>query len=157
MKMKNLNQKGITLIELLAVLTIFSVIIGVLYSVFSNGLHYSTSSKDTVLIQQEANYLLTLLKKQHEKGMDYTVKIEDNETFTILEGESVVINESDSDFLYYICEPDPMDDQSCNEPYAADFLKQIHPLNDPFYIKLILKSKKDHKLQFEVQTILSRL
>ena len=156
MKIK-LNQKGITLIELLAVLTILGIIIGVLYSVFINGLNYSTSSKDTVLIQQEANYLLTVLKKQHEKGKDYTVKIEGNETFIILEGVTEVIRESDSDFLYYICEPDPEDDQSCKEPYAANFIKQIHPLNNPFHIKLILKSKKDHNLQFEVQTILSRL
>ncbi len=87
MKMKNHHQKGITLIELLAVLTILGIIIGVLYSVFINGLNYSTSSKDTVLIQQEANYLLTLLKKQHEKDVPYTVKIKkDNPSKVIIEG-----------------------------------------------------------------------
>ncbi|MBB6445854.1 PilW family protein [Bacillus benzoevorans] len=157
MKMKNLNQKGITLIELLAVLTIFSIIAGVLYSVFMNGLNYSTKAKDTVLIQQEANYLLNLLKKQHEKDRDYTVKIENNETFMILEGETVVISENDSDFLYFICDLDNQGENSCEKPYAANFSKQINPLKEPFRMKLMLKSKKDHNLQFEVETILSRL
>ncbi len=60
------NQAGITLIEVLATITILSIVSVIIYSVFSNGLRYSSQAEETVLIQQEANYLLTLLKEQHE-------------------------------------------------------------------------------------------
>ena len=69
------NQSGITLIEVLATLTILSLLLGIIYSVFFNGLQYSSKAKNTVSIQQEANYLLTLLKEQHEKVNSYTVSV----------------------------------------------------------------------------------
>lgn len=151
------KQKGMTLIELLAVLTILAIILVLLYSVFLNGLHYSTKAKDTVLIQQEANYLLNLLKKQHEEGQIYTVKVENNETFIIMEGVTEVIKESHSDFLYYICDLDNTNENSCRESYPVSFSKHINPLQDHFRLKLMLKNKKNHDLIFEVETILSRL
>jgi len=157
MKNNRNKQKGMTLIELLAVLTILAIIIVLLYSVFANGLNYSTKAKDTVLIQQEANNLLNLLKKQHEKEQTYTVKVENNETFIIMEGVTEVIKESNSDYLYYICDLDDTNGNSCKESYPENFSKQINPLQDHFRLKLILKSKKNHDLKFEVETILSRL
>ena len=57
------NQSGITLIEVLATITILSIVSVIIYNVFSNGLRYSSQAEDTVLIQQEANYLLTAIKK----------------------------------------------------------------------------------------------
>ena len=60
------SQTGITLIEVLATLTILSILLGGIYSVFFNGLRYSSQAEDTVLIQQEANYVLTMLKEQYQ-------------------------------------------------------------------------------------------
>lgn len=156
MKIKNPNQKGITLIELLAVLTILGIIIGVLYSVFINGLNYSTSSKDTVLIQQEANYLLTLLKKQHEKDVPYIVKIKkDNLSEVIIEGAESV-NVENSSFEYSISDLGKKT-VPCEDPEQYLFCKKIDPLDEDFHIKIKVTNKKDSKVNFEVQTILSRL
>ena len=78
------NQSGITLIEVLATITILSIVSVIIYNVFSNGLHYSSQAKDTVLIQQEANYLLTVLKEQHENEDSYTVTVDkDQQKVTI--------------------------------------------------------------------------
>lgn len=156
MRMKNLNQKGITLIELLAVLTILGIVLGILYNVFINGLHYSTSSKDTVLIQQEANYLLTLLKKQHEKDVPYTVKIrKDNRSEVIIEGAELV-NIENSSFEYSISDLGKSS-VPCEDHEQYLFCKKVDPLNENFQLKIKVTSKKNSKMNFEVQTILSRL
>ena len=69
------NQRGVTLIEVLATLTIMSLFGGIVYGVFINGMNYSSKAKDTVSIQQEANYVLTILKEMQEKKDSYTVSV----------------------------------------------------------------------------------
>ena len=72
------NQSGLTLIEVLATIAILSIVTVMIYSVFSTGLHQYSQAKETVLIQQEANYLLTILKERHENDDSYTITVDES-------------------------------------------------------------------------------
>lgn len=163
------NQAGLTLIEVLATLTILSIVSVVIYNVFSNGLRYSSQAEDTVLIQQEANYLLTLLKEQHENSDFYTVTIDkEGQTFIINEGLTNEINVTNTNYYYYqICEMDETGPKVCSEKGVSSFVKTIHPkvtnnqvngdIYGNFYLKINLTSKTNPNLTYEIKTILSRL
>ncbi len=150
------NQAGITLIELLATLTILSFLLGIIYSVFSNGLQYSSKAKNTVSIQQEANYLLTVLKEQHEKVNSYTVTVNNDH-------KKVVINNSNNEtftidnpnFFYKMCKYNPST-SNCEKPIEGNFEETIDSKNR-FPIKIIIESSTNDDLTYEVKTILSRL
>ncbi len=130
------NETGLTLIEVLATLTILSIVSVIIYNVFSNGLRYSSQAEDTVLIQQEANYLLTLLKEQHENAAnDYTVTVENNQNTVILnKGRTNDMDVTNSQYLYQICDID--DAKSCDEQNAADHTLTKTPSNERFHVKL---------------------
>lgn len=152
------NQAGITLIEVLAALTILSIVTVIIYNVFSNGLRYSSQAEDTVLIQEETNYLLTLLKEQHENAAnDYTVTVENNQNTIILnKGRSNEMNATNSQYLYQICDMDDTS-QSCDQQNATDHTITITPSNERFYLKIILTNKNTPDITYKIQTILSRL
>jgi type II secretory pathway pseudopilin PulG len=142
------NQVGITLIEVLATLTILSFLMVIVYNVFFNGLNYSSQAKDTVSIQQEANYLLTLLKELHENEDFYTVTVEeDHQTVTINE-----ISVNNPQFLYQVCNLN--DPSPCNE---QNTIVIENPAKESFYVRIVLTSKNNPDLTYEVKTILSRL
>lgn len=151
------NQSGITLIEVLATITILSIVSIIIYNVFFNGLQYSSQAKDTVSIQQEANYLLTILKEQHENAENnYTVTVE-NEQKTIIINKNLPteIDATNPQYLYQICD---MDDttKSCDEQNATD-LTITKTTKNNFYVKITLINKNNPNLTYEIKTILSRL
>lgn len=152
------NEAGLTLIEVLATITILSIVSVIIYNVFTSGLRYSSKAEETVLIQQEANYLLTLLKEQHENAAtDYTVTVENNQSTVILnKGRSNETDVTNSQYLYQICDLDDSQ-SSCDEQNAADHTIKKTPSNERLHIKIILTNKNDPGITYEIQTILSRL
>ena len=57
------NERGITLVELLAVLAIGGIIIALLTSVFINGKKASDRGATNQMLQQEANYIMETIRK----------------------------------------------------------------------------------------------
>ncbi len=151
------NETGLTLIEVLATITILSIVSVVIYNVFTSGLRYSSKAEETTLIQQEANYLLTLLKEQHEKTTNYyTITVENNHNIAILNKDrSNEIDVTNSQYLYQICDLD--DTKSCDEQNATDHTITKTPINERFHVKIILINKSNPDNKYEIQTILSRL
>lgn len=68
------NQKGLTLIELLAALSLFSVVILISSTVMINALTSEAKVSDASTLQQETNFLINDLRKQYD----------DNETILCL-------------------------------------------------------------------------
>ena len=62
------NETGITLIEVLATLTITAIIGSVVYAVFFQTLHANEKTKAHNELRQEANIVMTQLRTMHEKG-----------------------------------------------------------------------------------------
>jgi len=61
------NERGVTLVELLAVLAIFGVIMLVLGSIFIDGMKASDRNATNQRLQQEANYILESVRKEYLK------------------------------------------------------------------------------------------
>jgi prepilin-type N-terminal cleavage/methylation domain-containing protein len=67
------TQRGITLIELLVTLTILSLFGVIIWSVFFQGYKFSQNSISKNTLQQEANILITSLKKTHQTSKEYVI------------------------------------------------------------------------------------
>lgn len=78
------NEKGVTLIETLAILVIGSIVMLLVFNILSTGIKNSKQIQERANLQNEANYLLVVLREFHERGIDYTI------TFT---GEKMIIED----------------------------------------------------------------
>lgn len=72
----NRDESGFTLIEVLATLTIFSIISIMIWSVFFQGYNFSQKAISKNFMLQETNLLLTNLKRTHQTLFMYDIKSE---------------------------------------------------------------------------------
>ena len=72
----NRDEGGITLVEVLATLTILSLISVSIWSVFFQGYNYSQKALSKNFMLQESNILFTNLKKTHQTLIKYDIKSE---------------------------------------------------------------------------------
>lgn len=70
------NEKGITLVEVLAVLLISSILGVILYSIVILTMNYNTVETTKTSLQQEANYIVTDLQRVHRHTDCYLLSIE---------------------------------------------------------------------------------
>ncbi|AXI09687.1 hypothetical protein CUC15_12470 [Oceanobacillus zhaokaii] len=73
------NEKGITLIEVLATLVISSLFMGIIYTVVMMSMEYSSVETKKTQLQQEANYIITDLQRIHRNGECYVLSITESE------------------------------------------------------------------------------
>lgn len=150
------KQTGLTLIEVLATVAILSIVTVIVYGVFANGLHYSSEAEDTVLIQQEANYILMILKEQHEKSESYTITVSDDYTKVVISNsnhETITID--NPNYLYKIYRYDPST-PDYKELFENQDVKEIHS-KDHFPVIIVIESTTNPDLTYTIKTILSRL
>ncbi|MEH7417111.1 prepilin-type N-terminal cleavage/methylation domain-containing protein [Neobacillus drentensis] len=69
----NHDESGLTLVEVLATLTIFSIISVIIWSVFFQGYNLSEKAITKNQMQQETNLLITNLLKIHRSAKNYTI------------------------------------------------------------------------------------
>src|SRR4051812_42197585 len=69
----NQDESGLTLVEVLATLTIFSIISIIIWSVFFQGYNFSEKAITKNQMQQETNLLITNLLKIHQSAKQYTI------------------------------------------------------------------------------------
>lgn len=74
--MRKLDNKGITLIEVLAVLILTSIIAVAAWTALSIGMKYTTVETSKTEIQQDANVAVTKLSSIHRQSDKYAIKIE---------------------------------------------------------------------------------
>lgn len=168
MKWKN-NENGVTLIEVLATLTILSLLVGIVFGVFINGINYSNKAKDTVSIQQEANYLLTLLKEQHENQDWYTIEVtNDHKRIQVTNSDNDSIIVEQEGLIYFIsdCGSSTCQEQFKYKVYPINY-KKVDDIEESLENTLMVKGNfnfilrlervNNPNINFQVKTILSRL
>lgn len=69
------NEKGLTLVELLATLTLLSLVTGIIWTTVSISTQFNVSETTNLRIQQEANYILTELQSIHRSCSDYRLTV----------------------------------------------------------------------------------
>lgn len=74
-----LNQRGITLVELLAALALVSIIAIGAWTALSIGLKHSAVETNKTSMQQDANLIVSKLTNAHRKSDMYKLKFESNQ------------------------------------------------------------------------------
>ncbi|MHA6251454.1 PilW family protein [Oceanobacillus sp. CAU 1775] len=72
------NEKGITLVELLAALVISLFVAGIVYSVVIFSMNYNKVETTKTSLQQEANYIITELQRIHRHNPSYILIVNSN-------------------------------------------------------------------------------
>jgi type II secretory pathway pseudopilin PulG len=88
------NEKGITLVELLAAIAIVSVIAGMIVSIVISSMNNANSIEKSNDLRTQANSILFQLTNLHQNSREYTIKYEDSNKFSILSINSNGINKS---------------------------------------------------------------
>ncbi|WP_223591141.1 PulJ/GspJ family protein [Neobacillus bataviensis] len=70
------DESGLTLVEVLATLAIFSMVAVIIWSVFFQGFNFSEKAISKNFMLQESNILVTNLKRVHQKLIKYEIKSE---------------------------------------------------------------------------------
>ena len=139
------NERGITLVELLAVLAILGILITLLTSVFINGKKAADRSITNQTLQQEANYILETIRNEYLQLDDATIKLQTSPNK--LEMNDIVISEGyHYEFIEEIINDDEVKTIIVNEI--------IIDRNESKAIKLNLT--KDN-LSYTIDTTLSKL
>lgn len=125
------NQKGITLVELLAVLAISGIITVLIASVLSTGSNASKRTATKQQLQQEANYVVEVIRNEYLKldGPKIEIKIEGAGNLQKIKMGSRVISQG---YTYKIISPaSGVIDPSINSKFQ---LELSAPGSKPFVI-----------------------
>lgn len=69
------NERGMTLVEVLATLVLLSLVAGIIWSTISISTKLNVAETSTLRLQQESNYIIAELQKIHRKCDSYTFNI----------------------------------------------------------------------------------
>ena len=72
------SEKGVSLVEVLAIIVILAIITALLNNVMASGIDFSQRESSKAVMQQQSNYILTLWREYHEAGKPYEVILSDD-------------------------------------------------------------------------------
>lgn len=67
------SEKGVSLVEVLAITVLLAIITVLLNTVMVSGMDFSQKESSKAVMQQQSNYILTLWREYHEAGKPYEV------------------------------------------------------------------------------------
>lgn len=128
------NERGLTLVELLAALAIVGIIVAVIISVLSTGASSAERTSSKQKLQQEANYILEAVRKEYLENSDELIILKDGSTFSMIRGtEARILSEG--------------------YKYELEFDGIIDPaIDEEFHLTV-----KDGDFEFSIKTTLSKL
>ncbi|QUW22513.1 prepilin-type N-terminal cleavage/methylation domain-containing protein [Sporosarcina sp. Marseille-Q4063] len=142
------NEKGITLIELLAVLVLVSLIGTLIMTTFTISFKYNVVETKKVKMQQEANYLVSLILQKHRTLDAYELIVTSDDKLVFKECNNVQIPTSCDGVESII---------GSNYHYSLlDNPGTILPKEKDFSTTLIVKDPKNEELNVEVKTRFAR-
>ncbi|RKQ18039.1 PilW family protein [Ureibacillus endophyticus] len=143
MDKKMINQNGISLVEILATISVLSIIVVLIFGILINGLNTASKAKENALLQQKANYVLAILREEHEKGNCYRISISNDYHEVRIDSSCDNIIDTtinDSQFKFDI--------NGVSPTTPIDIVDKIT------YISIVIIGKND---SYEINTNLSRL
>lgn len=73
------NEKGMTLVEVLATLILLTLVTGLIWTAISIASQFNISETTELKLQQEANYIVSQLQQVHRHCHEYKLEITENE------------------------------------------------------------------------------
>jgi type II secretory pathway pseudopilin PulG len=139
------NQKGLSLVELLATITVLFVVSGIIYGVFFtfNNNYDRISNKNSM--DQTANLVMATIKQYHQKNNTYKIKYDHSAKTAYIGGSTanIPLGGTEYNMELKVGYPTPID---INE---TDIVSA-----DPLAIQLILTDQKGQT--YKVETIVKR-
>ncbi|RDU35039.1 hypothetical protein DRW41_19860 [Neobacillus piezotolerans] len=148
------NEKGITLIELLAGITILMIISSVIYGVLLNSNKNYKNISETVTLNQQANIILATLKSYHTKQELHSIDLSNIETYIIKNdpaSQKAYIGKSSTSLTPLQSEGILIDLKLDNAEFTGE--KTIYP-KDPLFVYLKITNKQGKYL--EMSTIIKQ-
>ena len=157
-----LNEKGLTLVELLAGIVILAIISVCLWSIFHNSMNHNNREVSKNQLQQEANIIINTIQNLHTKHkITQLVVDENNSSFTIYyldRNQNNIIQNTKfnkKNIKYEFCaDQDPMN--KCVLSYKI-FPESVTEVPQYFKFTLKLSSTNNENINFEVETIFNKL
>jgi len=141
------NEKGVTLIELLAAITIFGIFSTIIWAFFFQSFQANNVEMTKNSLQQEANLIINTLQEVHRNSESYLIQIDaDFKSLEITPDSEASYLFNKSGVLYEI--------SSTNSFESGD---RIYPNNFDFPITLILTSSENNNLLIKIQTVFSKI
>jgi prepilin-type N-terminal cleavage/methylation domain-containing protein len=125
------NERGITLVELMAVLAIIGIISTLIISVLVNGIKASNRNTTNQLLLQEANHITEVIRKEYLKPDDSVIEIRINNS-EVLEMNGIVISEG---YIYAIDNHDSMSTYIIDRGNPADLKLTIERQGQSYTIE----------------------
>jgi prepilin-type N-terminal cleavage/methylation domain-containing protein len=142
------NERGLTLIEVLAAVTVLSIIGVIVWNAFFQGYEYSQTAVSKNTMNQEANLIITNLTRIHQTSESYTLSNIDNTiVLTVTKPEpskTIKFEHSQMEFVIDLKGHSMTIDPTKTEDKKID-------------LTITIKDKNDSSNQVEVDTILYRL
>jgi prepilin-type N-terminal cleavage/methylation domain-containing protein len=140
------NEKGVTLIELLAALVIFGLFSTIIWAFFFQTIQANETEMTKNSLQQEANLIMNTFQEVHRKSESYVVTISENR-------ESLEIStEIDGSFLFN--KTGVLYEITADSFVSGD---QISPAKDNFPLVLTLTAKENNNLYITIETVFSKI
>ncbi|AMQ05971.1 prepilin-type N-terminal cleavage/methylation domain-containing protein [Sporosarcina psychrophila] len=70
------KQSGLTLVEVLVTLVLSTLVVALIWTTVSISMKYNITESKKLLLQQEANYIITKLQQEHRHRDCYKINIE---------------------------------------------------------------------------------
>ena len=136
------DQKGVTLVELLATLVIFGIFSTIIWAFLFQTMQTNEVEISKNQIQQEANIILNALDEVHRKSSEYTIDYNNNGIIIKPMGSSeIVFSNPQIDYKLLPLESG----------------KSIYPKTDQLNITLVLKSKTNGNVNTTLKSTFNRL
>ncbi|WP_175990187.1 type II secretion system protein [Bacillus sp. Marseille-Q1617] len=139
------DEKGVTLIEVLAGLAILTVIGLVLWNVFFQGLYYSKKAESDISLQQEANIISMKMTRIHQTSKSYSVESEQCKVKVDYTPSSTNKPPKETTFSH---------SKLC---ISANQVDKVIPSNEEFELFLTIYDKQRPENEFKLRTTLYRL
>ena len=156
------NQKGITLVELLAVIVIIGFLTILIWRIFFQTIDSNSYAVTTQSLQQEANVILSTLQSLHTRDTIELIYIEDNQLYVNTEVNSRVnvSNRTGITYVLYSTPPvlsngNPTGTIASNDEIPST--KSSGRVTLPVYLSLSANFKDGKQTHYILNTTLSKL
>jgi prepilin-type N-terminal cleavage/methylation domain-containing protein len=144
------KENGLTLIEILAALSILSFVTIIVMNVLINGVNFSNQAKDEALMQQEANLILRNLTTFHETKSAYEISLDNYPVGQVIAlssstGDVTTISNPQLQYRLFIS----------NEPLLE--AQSLNAREESLSIKIVIEQRNNPDIKYEIKTVISRM
>lgn len=132
------NERGVTLLELLATLALFSIFAVIIWSFFFHSIKFNDIEISKNHLQQEANLIVNTLQQVHTKSTGYKISTNTSNSSLTIENNQTVITFDKKNVQYSI--------------EGSEILP-----NGDYHLFLTLTSAQNSSVRFQTETTFSKL